>query len=151
MDTSIKEKIVRHLEAELSSKIAEIRGAIDAARESRDNETKSSVGDKYETGRAMVQMEIEKNQAQLAKTENLLKTVKMIDLKKEYRKIEFGSFVMTNKGNYFISIAFGEVKLKGESIFCLSPLSPIGKELSGKMAGDKIVFQNREIEIKQVF
>ena len=39
--------------------------AMKAAQESRDNETKSSVGDKYETGRAMMQGAQERNKVQL--------------------------------------------------------------------------------------
>ena len=151
MDLNIREKIVQHIQSELGSKIEELRSAIEVARESRDNETKSSVGDKYETGRAMVQMELEKTQAQLAKTESLLTTLQKIDLQNPSTKIGFGSFVVSDSGNYFFSIAFGELKINNISVFCLSPLSPIGKVLAGKTAGEKVDFQNRSIQIKDVF
>lgn len=150
MDKSIKEKIVQYLEDELSLKVKEIRGAIEAARESRDGETKSSVGDKYETGRAMVQMELEKNQAQLAKTEALLNTLQKIDCQKTHTKIEFGSLAVTDSGNYFFSIAFGEMKLDGLTLVCLSPVSPIGKAMQGHTADEKVMFQNRKIKIREI-
>ena len=64
--------------------------------------------------------------------------------------MEFGAIVKTGKGNYFFSIAYGKIEVNGESIFCLSPVSPIGKVLSGKQAGDKVLFQGQEIQVKTI-
>jgi len=48
------------------------RLALDFAKESRDNETKSTAGDKYETGRAMADIEVQKMDMQLAKHKQML-------------------------------------------------------------------------------
>ena len=69
--------------------------------ESLDSETKSSAGDKYETGRAMVQIELEKNQAQYNKFLKLKNELKQIDPIVIKSKIEYGSIVVTNNGNFF--------------------------------------------------
>ena len=53
---------------------------IQLAKESRDNETKSTAGDKYETGRAMVQFELEKNKVQLNKAIQLKNELSQINL-----------------------------------------------------------------------
>ena len=46
-------------------RIQTIEAVLLSLEESRSNESKSSVGDKYETGRTMLQLEEEKNKTQL--------------------------------------------------------------------------------------
>ena len=62
---AIKAALVAQLLQHLEQNIAETEQAIASAKESRDNESKSSAGDKYETGRAMMQIELENNGRQL--------------------------------------------------------------------------------------
>ena len=131
--------------------IDELHATIAGAKESRNNETKSSAGDKYETGRAMVQMEIEKNQAQLAQTEKLRNSLSTIHPKITSSQVEFGSVVVTNCGNYFFAIPFGKLEINELLVFVLSLGSPIGKAMAGKTVGEKIVFQGKAIEITDVF
>ncbi|MCG6189225.1 hypothetical protein [Maribellus maritimus] len=145
-----KEEIINEIIRQLDDRISFLKQSIQAAKESRDNETKSSVGDKYETGRAMVQMELEKNLAQLAKTENLKTILNKIDLLKNLKKVEFGSLVETNFEKYFISVAFGKVEINNVPVLCISPISPVGKLMEAKTAGKKINFQGRQIEIKSI-
>jgi len=145
-----KHLVIEQLNRLLDEKIAVLRNNLASQIEARNNEDKCTVGDKYETGRAMTQMELEKTQAQLNKTEDLKTTLSKIDLKTELQKVEFGALVKTGKGNYFFSIAYGKIEVNGESIFCLSPVSPIGKVLSGKQAGDKVLFQGQEIQVKTI-
>ncbi len=147
MDKSL---VIEQLTQLLDEKIAVLRVNLDSLIEARNNEDKCTVGDKYETGRAMTQMELEKTQVQLAKTEDIKTTLSKIDVKTAFQEIEFGSLVETNNGNYFFSIAFGKIDIKGESVFCLSPVSPIGKIMSGKKAGDKALFQGKDFEIQSV-
>ena len=147
MDKSL---VIEQLTQLLDEKIAVLRVNLDSLIEARNNEDKCTVGDKYETGRAMTQMELEKTQVQLAKTEDIKTTLSKIDVKTAFQEIEFGSLVETNNGNYFFSIAFGKIDINGESVFCLSPVSPIGKVMSGKKAGDKALFQGKDFEIQSV-
>ncbi len=147
---NLKAQIIDWLNIEIEKKIQLLNDAINAAKESRDNETKSSVGDKYETGRAMVQMELEKSQAQLAQTQSLKTSLSRIDPNSKFINVAFGSLVVTSQGTYFFSIAHGKIVLDREVIFCLSPVSPVGKLLAGKKAGDKVQFQGKEIKIIQI-
>jgi len=145
-----KNQVIQQLNLLLDEKISVLRDNLINLTESRNNEDKCTVGDKYETGRAMTQMELEKTQAQLSKTEELLSMLSKIDLKTSLQKVAFGALVETNNGNYFFSIAHGKIEINGESVFCLSPVSPVGQILLGKKAGDKVVFQGKEIEIISV-
>ena len=81
----------------------------------------------YETGREMMQIELDKNREQLAKTIKLKETILSIDTTKKYTKAEFGSIIETNNGIYFISIPFGKIKIENTEYFALSAASPIGK------------------------
>lgn len=148
--TNIKQALLEKINQLLDEKIEMAKQAIQSAKESRDNETKSSVGDKYETSRTLMQTEVEKNRVQLNKTEFLKTELSKIDIHKSFDKVEFGSLVKTNPNNYFISAAFGKIELADKIYFCISMASPIGKLLHTKKAGDTFVFQGKEVEISEV-
>jgi len=57
----LKNKIVGICLAEIEKRIHTAKSAMESAEESARNETKSSAGDKFETGRAMMHLEKEKN------------------------------------------------------------------------------------------
>jgi len=146
----IKEQLFNQIIELLDQRISEAQRAIDSAKESRDSETKSSVGDKYETGRTLMQLEVEKNRAQLNKTEFLKTELSKIDLKKKFDKVEFGSLVKTSQNNYFIASALGKFKFDDEIYYCISLASPIGKLLHTAQVGTKRSFQGKEIEIIEI-
>ena len=82
-----KEIIIQELNVIIDQKIDEAKSSISAAKESRDNETKSSVGDKYETGRAMAQIELDKLYEQLEKSIKMKYVLDQIDFGKELNSI----------------------------------------------------------------
>lgn len=134
----------------LNHRIDAAKKAIEEAIESRDEETKSSIGDKYETGRAMVELEMDKLQEQLDLTLKLKKNLSYVKVDAVSSQAEYGSIVVTNQGTYFIAIGLGVVEVENKKIFCISLASPIGQAIQDKKAGDKIEFQNKIIEIKSI-
>ena len=78
-----KQNILDKCFSSVSIRIENAEKAISRSKEASLNETKSSAGDKYETGKAMMQTEIEKAQMQLniAKRQEVI--LNTIDLKKE--------------------------------------------------------------------
>jgi len=145
-----KKLVIEHLSRLLDEKIMVLKSNRRTLTEVRDNETKCTVGDKYETGRAMAQMELEKCQFQLTKTEDLKTILMQINPTKASESVTFGSLIETTEDNYFLSIAFGRIIVTGESIFCISPVSPIGKMLLGKSVGEQVNFQDKKIKIKAI-
>ena len=145
-----KEKLYTKIMALIDERIESAKTAIASAKESRDSETKSSVGDKYETGRTLMQQEVEKNRVQLHKAEMLKTELENIDLKKKYDRVEFGSLVSDGKNWYFIATALGKIDVDGKSFFCISLASPIGKALHNKCTGDKVSFMGKTIEIAEI-
>ncbi len=146
----LKEQILNHLLTQLNQKAETAKTAIQSAKESRNNNTKSSAGDKFETGREMMQMEIDKNEAQLGKALKLKSELLQINIQKRCEKVEFGSLVFTSEGIYFISIGIGKLIVNNDPYFAISLASPIGKLLHNKVVGDKIQFQKREFEINYI-
>ncbi len=145
--THLKQLLVNRLKEIFADKIVMTKAEIASATDSRNNETKSSVGDKYETGRAMVQYELEKAQVQLEKNIQIEQELIKIDIHKSHNKAGLGSLIVTSEGNYFIAIGIGKVEIENENIFCISLNSPIGKELQHKREGDKLLLQGKEIYI----
>lgn len=86
-----------------------ISKAIEHAQLAANEETKSSAGDKYETGRAMMQLEIEKQSVQLAEAMKLKHVLSQINPEKTTETIQSGSLVFTDQGNFYISISAGKL------------------------------------------
>lgn len=146
----LKEQLLAQLHHLLDGKMEIARHEIELVKDARDGETKNSVGDKYETTHAMLQMELEKYQSQLGKMRTLKKELEQIKPSKTYSKAEFGCLIVCDSGNYFLSIPFGKVEIQNESYYCLSVASPIGMALLGKSVGDQIQFQGKTITIQEL-
>ena len=114
------------------------------------SETKSSAGDKHETGRAMLQLEMEKASQQLAVVDEMKVVLSKIAGIKASEIIKLGSLVITDHANYYLAISAGQIKISNNMFYAVSPISPIGKLLLGKTVGDKFNF-NQEIVIKEVY
>jgi transcription elongation GreA/GreB family factor len=135
----------------VDSKIGDLQQAIHAIQSDAREETKSSAGDKYETGRAMMQIEVEKLSVQLGEFVKSRKVLDTIDPLKTLSVIQLGSLVITGSGNYYVSISAGTMRADGRDFFCISPASPIGALLIGKKSGDEFSFRNQKINILEVF
>jgi len=148
--SNIKQILLNKIICDLDEKIKSFKHAICLAKESRDNETKSSVGDKYETGRTMMQFEVEKNKMQLYKIIKLKSELLKIDLAKQNKYVDFGSLVITDKSTYLVSIGLGRIQCNKKDYYCISKASPIGKTLSNKKEGDYFKFNGTEFLILKI-
>ncbi len=147
---NIKAILFTKCEEYVNNKISSAQEAIDAVQKSANTETKSSAGDKYETGRSMMQLEILKYSAQLSEGYNLKKVLNKIDYDKNYNKIQTGSLVKTTNGNFFISISAGKFIVDKEEYMTISFSSPLAQELFNKQVKNKIHFRNKEYLIKSI-
>ena len=134
----------------LDTRVNETLVAIAEAKASRDSDTKSSAGDKYETGRAMIQMEIEKNESLLSKIVNMKAEFDQIKTDLKPKKADFGSLVVTNHETYLIAVSMGMLKVDAESVYAISLASPIGLILHNKEVGNKFEFRGRDYKILEI-
>ncbi len=145
-----KKELFEFCETFVVDRVTRIRKNMADIQEALTSETKSSAGDKHETGRAMLQLEREKLGHQLAKAEEMKQVMAKVHLQENMKIIGLGSCVTTSKGNYFLAISAGAFTNKDISIFCISIGTPIGKLLLGKTIGEVIVFKGEKIEILEI-
>lgn len=141
-----KSRWIQEITLRTEARLNEILAAMELANDSLVNDTKSSMGDKYETSREMAQQELTRLQQQLKQVENDLATLQLLATESN-NIVALGSLVVTNQFNYLISISIGQVKFEEEVLMVISKESPIGKLLLGKSRGDQITFNGNEINI----
>lgn len=115
------------------------------------SETKSSAGDKHETGRAMIQLEREKLGRQLAELERTQQVLFKVPRNTNGETIGVGNLVVTNTFTYYIAISAGECKVDGQSVYCISAATPIGQLLNGKSVGQHFDFKGKTTAILKVY
>lgn len=130
--------------------IQEIEAAITDRREAIANETKSSMGDKYETTREMLQQDINMNLERLSKVQADASTLKAINPQASSATIIPGSLVYTGNGNFYISVSAGHYTIEGKKYYTVSPSSPIGMQLKGKSTRDSFSLNGKNYTIDAV-
>lgn len=152
MDLALfKQNIIKHCHAQIEQRINTAKEAIAMAKESSEDDTKSSAGDKYETGREMMQQEINRNEKLLSealKIQHTLNSATENNLPTE--RIGIGHLITTDKGYFFFAAGIGTVTVDGQKVFALSPTSPIGQLMLGKQTQDTIAFNKIEYQIKSI-
>ena len=147
---NLKQDLYSQCQAFVDNRLRTIQKTINEIQESLTSETKSSAGDKHETGRAMLQLEREKAGHQLSEIQKLNQLLSKIDISKTSEGIGLGSIIYTTQANYFITISAGELKFDNQSFYAISANTPIAKLLLGKLKGDQIQFRDQEFEIIKV-
>lgn len=147
---TIKEQLHRECQRFLDDRLAAVVNRIENIQESLQSETKSSAGDKHETGRAMLQLEREKAGNQLKDIQVQLETFSKVTIDENAGVIRLGSLVTTNQNIYFIAISVGEIVIDEITYFAISPSSPIGRMLLGKTVGDVFFFNGEEQKVLEI-
>ena len=147
---NIKEELYNQCVAFIENRFKTVQKTINEIQESLTSETKSSAGDKHETGRAMLQLEREKAGHQLAEIEKTKLSLSKVNTETTSNSIGLGSVVYTTKANYFIAISAGEIKVDNEPFYAISTNTPIGQLLVGKTIGDIVSFREQRFEVNKV-
>jgi hypothetical protein len=114
-----KSVVIAELDKQLLSKLSYLMTNLKQAIDSRNSDTKSSAGDKFETSREMAQIEIQKIETEISKTQQFF-----TDLASKASQL-----IITDKGAFLISIPFGKVMVNTTEVFCISNSAPITKQL----------------------
>ncbi|MCR9063769.1 MAG: transcription elongation factor [Cytophagales bacterium] len=146
----MKEELLEIAKAKTDLRIQEALKAIKASQLAANEETKSSAGDKYETGRAMAQNDRNLYARQLSEAQKDMAILNSIDLKKEYTLISTGALTETSIGYFFIATSIGIIPLKNQKVMVTSQDSPMGLILKGKRENDQVDFRNNKINIISV-
>ncbi|MCB0496296.1 MAG: 3-oxoacyl-ACP synthase [Cyclobacteriaceae bacterium] len=147
---SFKQELHEKCRQLLAERIERAQQLIEQAQEAAELESKSSAGDKYETGRAMMLIERENAEGQLQEALKLKKVMDQIHPNRKTSIAELGSLLQTSAGYYYLSISMGKILIGDKEAFVLSPVSPLGQFLVGKKAGDSFSFNSRPLNILAV-
>ena len=144
-----KSKILDVIKSKLADKIQKFESLIEETRASN-NDTKSSMGDKYETGREMLQQEINNLQRQLNECLNQQSLIQKIN-EEPSLKVQNGALVKTNKGLFYISASIGEIILENQKIMTVSTESPLVKAMAGLSKGQNFSINNVNQTIEEIW
>lgn len=145
-----KKDIHQKLRALVDNKVQDYQEMVESLEESRNEDTKSSAGDKFETGREMMQREIDRVTDQLDQAVHNRKTLSMIDVDRHCTVGVIGALISSDGGVYYLSIAHGKLELNDQIIYAISVKSPLGILLLGRGVGEIVEINGRKIKITSI-
>jgi hypothetical protein len=135
----------------IGQRMAAAKHAMDQAQEAANSEEKSSAGDKYETGRAMGHLQKDMHARQLAESVKEFATFQAVQTEPLCHAGRTGALLQADGVAFFISAGLGKQSFNGETILFLSPQAPLAKLLEKKKPGDKVLFNQKDLVIRDVF
>ncbi|MFN3488442.1 MAG: transcription elongation factor [Emticicia sp.] len=139
----MKEKLLEKVKELIENRMQTSYEAMEAAKNSANEEGKSSAGDKYETARAMGQLDREMNGRMYEQARQERLSLDKIDTETLFTKVAFGALVETTMGNFFVSIGAGIIELDAKKFMAISPQAPIGQLIMGKTAAETFDFRGK--------
>lgn len=147
----IKSQLYQKIVLRLEQNIQEAQLAYVQAKESRDSDTKSSAGDKYETGREMMQREMDKCSALIDQNRHSMQIIQHVPIHRTYESIDKGALIVTDRGSYYMLVGLGKISLEQKDYFAISPESPIGSLFLGKKVGEYILLREQKITVQGIY
>jgi hypothetical protein len=136
--------------ATIRERIRGLETAMAEAQAAANNETKSSSGDKYETSRAMNQLDKDMYARQLAENSRELSSILDIDCGHSSPGVIAGSLIDCGGTFFFILGGLGKLQFEDKAVFVISPNAPLAKTLFLKKKGDRFIFNREELEILEL-
>ncbi len=147
----LKQKVYDHFNEVVKDKVLSLQEMLEDLINSTKNEKKSSAGDKYETARAMLQIEQDNVRKQLRQALEQKVVYEKLDLKTGTEIIRKGSLVKTDKGYFFVSISLGKIHVEGFLVIAISPQSPLGSKLLGLKASEVTSINGTTYSIESIY
>ena len=122
----------------LENKSLVLNAALDSLTDELKNDTKSSMGDKHETSRAMNQLEQEKVSNQLSEFYKQISSLQQLNIHFKNSIIVNGSLIKSDKGLVFIAVGLGKVEIDDYEVIVISAQSPLGTLFLGKGLHDQV-------------
>jgi len=135
----------------LESALQQTRGELETLRSSLTKETKSTAGDKHETGRAMVQLEIEQAGQRLSRAEAMSAVYRRLRPEQSRREVGPGAWVECDAGHFFIGVPLGALTLPdGTPFHAISSDAPLAVALRGASPGTVVPFRGQPCRVTAV-
>jgi hypothetical protein len=150
LQLKIKEVLLDCCEVFVNKRLKTVADVISSNQKALASETKSSAGDKHETGRAMLQLEMEKAGQQLEGIRQMKTILAKVNTSKVSEKAHLGSIIITNKRSYFLCISAGQFVVENRIYFAVSVASPIGKLLLGTSENKVFSFSGVSYKVQEI-
>ncbi len=134
----------------LHAKLSTVDQDLKQLKISSESDSKSAMGDKYETSTELINQE--RNKLESVKGQ-LLDQIALLDKVKEMKpsdKVAFGNLVKTSNGYFYFSVPLGIIEFEKQRVACISLKSPIAQSLLDKKMGESFTFNGRVIEVIEV-
>ncbi|MFT5970960.1 MAG: hypothetical protein ACI8ZO_001477 [Flavobacteriales bacterium] len=148
MSVGFKVQVHAYCTSLLENRVKELQLGLKDLQEAANDNTKSSAGDKYETGRAMAHLEQEKQQKSLDNNIHLLQLLQGLD--KPSKKIVAGALIQTKNAWFYISVSLGKLEIDAHTIYCISPQSPLAQKILNQKTVNSIDFNGQQEQILQL-
>ena len=123
------------------------------AQASANLEEKSSAGDKYETGRAMSQLERDRNATHLLGAQQMLRELMQFETHHTTRTdvVRPGSLVLCGNEIYFLAAGIGRIMADNRPVFVLSLKSPLASLLLTRETGYEFSYNGKKFKITAIY
>jgi len=141
-----KEKLLGQCREVVEKKIQILQTELSHLTQAKAEDTKSSAGDKYETGREMVNGEMNKLLGQMSGLKRSLATLNNLP-QATSEHVSHGCLVKTQSDWIYIAISLGQMQVAKEKILVMSPAAPLAALLMGAKKGDSVNFRDNIYQI----
>lgn len=148
--SDFRKQVFNALKTYINERMRTAHAAMEAAQASANEEGKSSAGDKYETARAMGQLDrdMHARQYETARQERQLLD-RLADAPPADRVVP-GSLVRTSAGWFVVTVSAGKLAVDGQELIAVSAQSPVGAVLLGKRVGETFVFSKKSAAVLEI-
>lgn len=151
MNEPIRQQVVAALEASMEAGLLRARAAFEELQGSLEGESKSTAGDKHETGRAMVQMEMEQAAGRLSRVEGMMRQWHALEPGQSREQVRPGAVVNTDQGGFVIGVAWGKfVVPESDDWRAISADAPLAQAMQASGPGSTVEFRGRAWRITSV-
>lgn len=138
--------------AELDQNLKNRRGHLHSLRESLGSETKSSAGDKHETGRAMIHSEQARVQGSVNRLEAMLSKLRQYAaVIGPIQRVSPGALVETTGPWVLVGVPMGKVQLPDALVLCVGAEAPLAQQWHGAQPGDQVVLGSQQLTIQAIY
>lgn len=148
--TNFKQNILSKYQTLLQDKIDVYQDLIDSLTDDAQNDAKSSAGDKHETTLSKLHIEQEKIANKLKEALEQQAVLLKLDINQISDKVILGSLVKTNHLTVFVSTALPKITVDNQTVFAISPQSPLGTQLIGKNTNSEFLVNNVSYKILEI-
>lgn len=148
----MREIILKHLMGHVDKDLEEAKARMASLKESLGAESKSSAGDKHETGRAMIHLEQERVQDTVGRLEHMRGVlVQRATQGKAIQRVSPGALVETTGPWVLVGVPMGKVQLPDALVLCVGAEAPLAQKWHGAQPGDQVVLGSQQLTIQAIY